>query len=60
MTRRARYLIYAPTRAGAASYVISPKTYKVIRYIETGTMVQHVVPAWDLRTLYATNDPATA
>jgi DNA-binding beta-propeller fold protein YncE len=28
----------------------------VIRYIPTGAEVQHVVPAWDLRTLYATND----
>ena len=36
--------------------MINPNTYKVIRYIQTGTMVQHVVPAWDLRTLYATND----
>jgi YVTN family beta-propeller protein len=28
----------------------------VIRYIQTGAVVQHVVPAWDLKTLYATND----
>jgi YVTN family beta-propeller protein len=28
----------------------------VIDYFPTGAVVQHVVPAWDLRTLYATND----
>jgi DNA-binding beta-propeller fold protein YncE len=56
VTRRARYLVYAPDSAGAGVYVIDPRSYQVIRYIATGTMVQHVVPAWNLRTLYATND----
>ncbi len=37
-------------------YVINPKRYRVIGYFRTGAIVQHVVPAWDLRTLYATND----
>jgi YVTN family beta-propeller protein len=56
VTRRAKYLIYVPDSRGSGVYVINPLTYKVIRYIQTGTMVQHVVPAWDLRTLYSTND----
>jgi DNA-binding beta-propeller fold protein YncE len=56
VTRRARYLIYAPDSGGSGVYVIDPKTYRVIRYIATGQMVQHVVPGWNLRTLYATND----
>ncbi len=56
VTRRARYLIYAPDSGGSGVYVIDPKTYRVIRYIATGEMVQHVVPAWNLKTLYATND----
>jgi DNA-binding beta-propeller fold protein YncE len=56
VSRRARYLIYAPDSGGSGVYVIDPKTYRVIRYIATGEMVQHVVPAWNLRTLYATND----
>jgi YVTN family beta-propeller protein len=56
VTRRARYLIYVPDSGGAGVYVINPKSYRVIDYFPTGTMVQHVVPAWDLRTLYATND----
>jgi DNA-binding beta-propeller fold protein YncE len=56
VTRRARYLIYAPDSQGSGVYVIDPRSYHVIRYIATGEMVQHVVPAWNLRTLYATND----
>jgi DNA-binding beta-propeller fold protein YncE len=56
VTRRARYLVYAPDSRGSGVYVINPRTYRVIRYISTGEMVQHVVPAWNLRTLYATND----
>jgi DNA-binding beta-propeller fold protein YncE len=56
VTRRARYLVYAPDSQGDGVYVINPRTYKVIRFIQTGSMVEHVVPAWDLTTLYATND----
>jgi YVTN family beta-propeller protein len=56
VTRRARYLVYAPDSQGNGVYVINPRTYRVIRYFETGAVVQHVVPAWDLHTLYATND----
>jgi DNA-binding beta-propeller fold protein YncE len=54
--RRARYLVYVPDSQGDGVYVINPRTYKVIGYYQTGQQVQHVVPAWDLRTLYATND----
>jgi YVTN family beta-propeller protein len=56
VTRGARYLVYAPDSQGDGVYVINPKTYRVIRYIATGPEVQHVVPAWDLRVLYSTND----
>jgi YVTN family beta-propeller protein len=56
VTREARYLVYAPDSQGNGVYVIDPMTYRVIRYIPTGAVVQHVVPAWDLRRLYATND----
>jgi DNA-binding beta-propeller fold protein YncE len=56
VARRARPLVYAPDSQGNGVYVIDPHSYKVIRYIDTGAVVQHVVPAWDMRTLYATND----
>ena len=56
VTRKALYLVYAPDSEGNGVYVINPHTYRVIRYIPTGAVVQHVVPAWNLKTLYATND----
>ena len=56
VARRAKYLAYAPDSDGNGVYVIDARTYRVIRYIDTGSVVQHVVPAWDMRTLYATND----
>jgi DNA-binding beta-propeller fold protein YncE len=56
ITHQARYLVYAPDSQGDGVYVINPRTYKTIRFFHTGAVVQHVVPAWDLRTLYATND----
>jgi YVTN family beta-propeller protein len=55
-TARARYLVYVPDSQGDGVYVINPHTFSVIRYFQTGAVVQHVVPAWDLHTLYATND----
>jgi YVTN family beta-propeller protein len=56
VARRARYLVYAPDSEGDGVYVINPRTYKVVNYFATGAVVQHVVPAWNLKTLYATND----
>jgi YVTN family beta-propeller protein len=56
VTRRARYLVYVPDSQGNGVYVIDPRRFRVINYFQTGAVVEHVVPAWDLRTLYATND----
>jgi len=56
VSARARYLVYAPDSQGDGVYVIDPHTYRVIDYLQTGQVVQHVVPGWDLHTLYATND----
>jgi DNA-binding beta-propeller fold protein YncE len=56
VTRQVRYLVYVPDSQGDGVYVINPTTLRVIRYFPTGAVVQHVVPGWDLRHLYATND----
>jgi YVTN family beta-propeller protein len=56
VTRRARYLVYVPDSQSDGVYVVNPRSYRVISHFYTGAIVQHVVPAWDLRTLYATND----
>jgi YVTN family beta-propeller protein len=50
------YRIYVPESGGSDVDVIDPATYQVIARYETGLDPQHVVPAWDLKTLYATND----
>jgi YVTN family beta-propeller protein len=50
------YLIYVPESQGQDVDVIDPHTMKVIDRYPTGLAPQHVVPAWDLRMLYAAND----
>jgi YVTN family beta-propeller protein len=55
-TRGVPYRVYVPESAGSSVDVIDPTTYQVIDRYHTGQNVQHVVPSWDLSTLYATND----
>jgi YVTN family beta-propeller protein len=50
------YRIYVPNSGGSTVTVINPDTYQVIRSYQAGLNPQHVVPGYDLRTLYATND----
>src|SRR5258708_36026147 len=56
VTRDARPLIYVPESIAERVDVIDPTTYRVIGSYHTGDRPQHVVPSWDLRTLYATNN----
>jgi YVTN family beta-propeller protein len=50
------YRIYVPNSGGSTVTVIDPATYRVIGSYQTGLNPQHVVPAYDMRTLYVTND----
>jgi YVTN family beta-propeller protein len=54
--RFARPLVYVPNSESATVDVIDPATYKVISHFAVGTLPQHVVPSYDLKTLYVTND----
>jgi len=54
------YLIYVPESAGNGMDVIDPKTNQIINHFTTGLDPQHVVPSWDLKTLYVTNDQANS
>ncbi|HEY5320191.1 MAG TPA: hypothetical protein VIJ76_04870 [Galbitalea sp.] len=56
VVRHMPYRIYVPESGGHSVDVIDPYTYKVIARYTTALDPQHVVPAWDLKTLYATND----
>ncbi len=55
-TRGARSFVYVPESMSRYVDVIDPKTFRVVDRYQTGERPQHVVPAWDMRTLYATNN----
>ncbi|MGC4983068.1 YncE family protein [Streptomyces sp. DT193] len=48
--------VYVPNTNSNTVTVIDPKTYKVIETIPVGVQPQHVVPSWDLKTLWVNND----
>lgn len=52
----AKPLVYVPNSRSASVSVIDPSTYKVIRTFATGTVPQHVVPSYDLKTLWVLNN----
>jgi DNA-binding beta-propeller fold protein YncE len=54
--RNARELVYVPNSRSDTVDVINPRTYKIVGHFAVGGLPQHVVPAWDLKTLYVTND----
>ncbi|MFJ2115985.1 MULTISPECIES: hypothetical protein [unclassified Streptomyces] len=60
--------VYVPNTHSDTVSVIDPATYRVIETIPVGRQPQHVVPSWDLKTLWVNNnrghtltpiDPAT-
>ena len=48
--------VYVPNRGANTVSVIDPATLKVIANFKVGVNPQHVVPAWDLRTLWVANN----
>ncbi|WP_042409198.1 YncE family protein [Streptacidiphilus carbonis] len=48
--------IYVPNTLSDTVSVIDPATYKVIQTLHVGHEPQHVVPSWDLKTLWVNND----
>ncbi|MFF4246610.1 beta-propeller fold lactonase family protein [Streptomyces sp. NPDC001822] len=48
--------VYVPNTNSNTVSVIDPATYKVIETIPVGNQPQHVVPSWDLKTLWVNND----
>jgi YVTN family beta-propeller protein len=51
-----RELIYVPHVQSNDVYVIDPRTFKVIDKYKVGLNPQHVVPSWDMQTLWVTNN----
>ncbi len=48
--------IYVPNLRGNNVSVIDPSTLKVVDKFKVGRSPQHVVPSWDLRTLWVANN----
>jgi YVTN family beta-propeller protein len=48
--------VYVPNSRSDTVDVIDPRTFRVVDHFAVGGLPQHVVPAWDLKTLYVTND----
>jgi YVTN family beta-propeller protein len=54
--RGAKPYVYVPNSDSNTVDVIDQRTFKVVRHFAVGALPQHVVPGWNLRTLYVTND----
>jgi DNA-binding beta-propeller fold protein YncE len=48
--------LYVPNSGSDTVDVISQRTGRIVDHFATGALPQHVTPAWDLRTLWVTND----
>jgi YVTN family beta-propeller protein len=48
--------IYVPNLRSNDVYVVDPNTMKVVDRFKVGIGPQHIVPSWDLRTLWVTNN----
>jgi YVTN family beta-propeller protein len=48
--------IYVPNLRSNDVYVIDPSTFTVVDKFPVGRSPQHVVPSWDLKTLWVTNN----
>ncbi len=48
--------VYVPNSGSDSVDVIDPATFKIISSFKVGRQPQHVVPSWDLKTLWVLND----
>jgi YVTN family beta-propeller protein len=56
VTRAAKPLVYVPSLGNNSVSVIDPRTYKVVRTFSVPAQPQHVVPSWDLKTLWVNDN----
>lgn len=54
--KAAKPMVYVPHSGSGDVWEIDPATFKVVDKFPAGREVQHVVPAYDMQTLYATDD----
>jgi YVTN family beta-propeller protein len=48
--------VYVPNRSSNDVWVIDPAMFKVVSKFRVGVHPQHVVPSWDLKTLWVNNN----
>ena len=56
---RAKPLVYVPNSRSGSVTIIDPATYRIVRTFKTGAVPQHVVPSYDLRTLWVLSNSAS-
>jgi YVTN family beta-propeller protein len=56
VVRRFPSRVYVPNSESDTVSVINPRTYRVIGQFPVGALPQHVVPSYDLKTLWVNND----
>ncbi|TQJ51821.1 YncE family protein [Phycicoccus sp. SLBN-51] len=54
--RTAKPMVYVPNTISDTVQLIDPSTYKVVGRFPTGREPQHVVPSWDMKTLWVNDD----
>jgi YVTN family beta-propeller protein len=59
-TEGAVFRVYVPNEASGTLTIIDPTTMKVIDTVPTGVVPQHVVPAYDMKTLYVLNNTSNS
>ncbi len=52
----AKPLVYVPHTKTGEVWTIDPATFAVVGKYKLGGELQHVVPSWDMTTLYASDD----
>jgi YVTN family beta-propeller protein len=56
LARHFRPLVYVPNTGSNDVDEIDPRTYRIVRHFNVGAVPQHIVPSYDLRTLWVNND----
>lgn len=55
-TQGALARVYVPNHSANSVFVIDPATLKVVDRFKVGLQPQHVVPSWDMKTLWVANN----
>jgi DNA-binding beta-propeller fold protein YncE len=56
VAKKAKPLVYVPHTRSGDVWTIDPATFRVVGKYRLGGELQHVVPSWDMSTLYASDD----